>query len=143
MLVLDDHHLFVALSGNAPPDVLRALVRSEVFTTASWYYRLARAANDSTFAGALSRRIESLESEGQDLIMNRLGQLPAEIGLLSSRTLVPVMAKLPTVPRLNHLAAEAIASAILVDGGLRVVAASTVLIDACNRLDVDLVVVDA
>jgi len=143
VLVLDDHHLFVALSGNAPPDVLRALVRSEVFTTASWYCRLARAANDSTFAGALSRRIESLESEGQDLIMNRLGQLPAEIGLLSSRTLVPVMAKLPTVPRLNHLAAEAIASAILVDGGLRVVAASTVLIDACNRLDVDLVVVDA
>ena len=83
MLVLDDHHLFVALSGNAPPDVLRALAHSEVFTTASWYYRLARAANDSTFTGALSRRIESLESEGRDLIMNRLDQLPVEIGLRS------------------------------------------------------------
>lgn len=64
MLVLDDHHLFVVLSGNSPPDVLRALARSEVFTTATWYYRLARAANDGTFAGELSCRIESLGSEG-------------------------------------------------------------------------------
>lgn len=53
------------------------------------------------------------------------------------------MAKLPTETRLNHLAAEALATATSFDGGLRVVAASTVLIGACNRLDVDLVVVDA
>lgn len=71
------------------------------------------AANDITFIGALSRRVDALQSQGRELVLAQLDELPATIGLVSARLLVPVMAKLRT-PRLN-LAAEALATAVVVE----------------------------
>lgn len=109
-----------------------------LLTTSSWYYRLARAAHDPAFVGALSRRIAALDDAPRGDLLDMLDALPDEIGLLSPRLLVPVMAKLSESVRLNHLGAEAVASAILVDGSLRVVAASPVLEAACGQFGIEL-----
>lgn len=93
--------------------------------------------NDSNFIGALSRRIEALQPDARDLVLTQLDDLPETIGLVSARLLVPVMAKL-RVPRLNHLAAEAPATAVVVDGSLVVVTTSEPLTEACRRLGVEL-----
>lgn len=112
-----------------------------LFTTSSWYYRLARAAHDGGFVGALSRRIEALGDGARGNVLDMLDALPDEIGLLPPRSLVPVMAKLSESVRLNHLGAEAVASAILADASLLVVASSGVLEGACRRFGIDLRVV--
>jgi len=137
LLVVDDHHLLAVLARQAAQRVQSGAEVNELFTTASWYYRLARAANDITFIGALSRRVDVLQPQGRELVLAQLDELPATIGLVSARLLVPVMAKLRT-PRLNHLAAEALATAVVVEGSLVVVATSEPLTEACRRLGVDL-----
>ena len=110
----------------------------QLFTTSTWYYRLARAAHDPTFAGALSRRLEGLTDAPRAEVLDMLDALPDQIGLLSPRTLVPVMAKLSESVRLNHLGAEAVALAILVDASLLVVASSVILEGACARFGIEL-----
>ena len=70
-----------------------------------------------------------------------LDDLPDEIGLLPARTLVSVMAKLSESVRLNHLGAEAVASAILADASILLVAASPILEGACQRFGIELRVI--
>jgi hypothetical protein len=71
--------------------------------------------------------------------MASLEDLPPQIGLLSPRILVPVMAKLSAdITRHNHLNAEALAAAVVLGAGIRVVVASEVLQSACSLLGVPL-----
>ncbi len=135
-MVVDDHHLFAALARRATEGP--AEDAGQLLTTSSWYYRLARAAHDSGFAGALSRRIEALGEAPRLDVLDMLDALPDEIGILPARALVPVMAKLSESVRLNHLGAEAVASAIVGDAPLVVVAASPILEGACERFGIEL-----
>ena len=139
MIVVDDHHLLAALTRRAVGKPMSPT--SELLaTTSSWYYRLARAAHDAGFVGPLSRGIEGLPDTPRHDVLDMLDDLPVEIGLLPPRTLVPVMAKLSETVRLNHLAAEAVASAILADASLLVVASSELLAGACERFGIELTV---
>jgi len=141
VIVVDDHHLFALLASQAGVDLQAELQAGQVFTTPSWYYRLARAAHDRGFVGALSRQIKALDLDDRELVLDQLDELPDVLGVLSSRVLVPVMAKLAGV-HLNLLAAEAVASALIVEASMRVVAASQHLQSACDHFGVELVVTD-
>jgi len=139
MIVVDDHHLFALLAGQADPGFQAELSSSGVFTTSAWYYRLARAAHDTRFLGALSRQIEALDPDGRRLVLELLDELPSAVGVLSPRVLVPVMAKLTGV-QLNLLAAEAVGTAVILEAALCVVAASQPLAFACEHFGIELVV---
>lgn len=65
ILVVDDALLLSVLAGGATGEIGDALERGDLFTTGSWYYRLARAAHDWTFAGALSSAVDLLSPEQQ------------------------------------------------------------------------------
>jgi hypothetical protein len=41
--VIDDALLLAVLAGRAPEEISGAMANGELFTTVSWYYRLARA----------------------------------------------------------------------------------------------------
>jgi hypothetical protein len=140
VIVVDDHHLFAVLARQATPEITTAAETSQVFTTATWYYRLARAVHDTSFAGALSRRVASLDPQAQEEVRQQIDALPQAIGLISPRLLVPVMAKVAGPDHLNHLAAEALAVAILTEASITVAASSAHLANACGRLGVELIV---
>jgi len=139
VIVVDDHTLLAVLARSAGADLLSQADGGEVFTTGSWYYRLARAVRDRQFSGSLSRRLASLSADVRRDVLGSLGSLPDEIGLQSPRILVPVMASLSAdIRRLNHLNAEALASALILPAGLQVVVASDVLRSACSALGITL-----
>lgn len=140
MIVVDDHLLLAILVGRASATVPPFTEADEVFTTGSWYYRLARAVHDPAFSGALSRRVAALDPEIRGDVIASLDELPAEVGVLSPRVLVPVMAELSGIGRFNHLHAEALATALVLPAGLRVAVASEVLRSACSRLQINLTV---
>lgn len=142
MIVVDDHHLFALLAGEAGSELQAELAAAQVFTTSSWYYRLARAAHDGRFIGALSRQIEALDLDGRQLVLDQLDDLPSAIGVLSPRVLVPVMAKLVGF-QLNLLAADAVGTAVILGASLRVIASSQQLKSACEHLGVEMVVAGA
>lgn len=71
------------------------------------------------------------------MVLAQLDELPKAIGVLSWRVVVPVMAKLSDV-RLNLLAAEAVATAIVLDASLRVAATSQPLEAACEHYGIEL-----
>lgn len=60
VLVIDDALLLTVLAGSAASELGDATRRGELFTTGSWYYRLARAAHDRGFTGALSSALNVL-----------------------------------------------------------------------------------
>lgn len=70
-----------------------------------------------------------------------LRELPPEIGILSQRTIVPVMASLSEVRHFGFLQAEALATALVLGAGLQVTVASDALRSGCATLDVALNVV--
>lgn len=139
MIVVDDHVLFAVLAGRAD-EILASPVGEGIYTTGGWYYRLARAVRDSEFAGALSRRMTGLSPEVQLVVTASLHELPPEIGVLSPRTTVPVMAALSSIGHFNLLQAEALATALVLHAKLRVTVASEDLRAACARLDLDLTI---
>ncbi len=111
-------------------------VRSGVYTTTSWYYRIARAADDPSVSGALSGRLAALDAADEQQVRAQLLSLPEEIGLVPSRRLVPPMAILGSTRRLNFLSAEAIAAAILAESTIAVRTDSPPLSRACEALAV-------
>jgi hypothetical protein len=141
ILLVDDALLLSVLAGAAADELGAALHRGELFTTGSWYYRLARATHDWTFSGALSAALDALPADRRARALNALDDLPQEIGVLDIRRLVPVMRRLDVGRRLNFLTAEAVAAALALDGSLRVTTESRLLTDACRALGVDLGVV--
>jgi len=70
--------------------------------------------------GALTAAFGSLDRAEQHLVQARLRALPASIGLLDYRKLVPIMTALDLQRPVNLLAADAIATAIVVDGRILV-----------------------
>ncbi len=142
-LVVDDHLLLDVLADSAQGWLAAETVRSAIYTTSSWYYRVASAADHGTGTGSLSGRISALPDEDRRAVRSRIRSLPDSIGLIGPRTLVPVMAGLRTPRRLNYLSAEALALAILTEATIAVRTNSPPLRDACAALQVAYQIVDA
>ncbi len=136
MYVVDDQLLLDVLSGQANPAIRTALAAGEVFTTASWYYRLGRAVAAGSGSGSLSSRFADLDEPSRDLVRTGLDLLPEEIGLVSLRIVVPVMRAVATRHRLNFLNAEAIGAALLLDGTILVTTDAPMLREATAALAV-------
>ena len=139
MIVVDDTLLLAVLAGSLPTQLEEAAAARELATTGSWYWRLGRAVLDPTATGSLSRTFADLTTDGQARVGAGLRSLPAEIGLVSLRRLVPVMAALDTGRRLNLLTAEAVAAALVLDADLAVTTRSSLLDDACERVGIQVV----
>lgn len=67
-----------------------AFEAGEVFTTSTWYYRLANALRSRRVVGALTTAFRALAAPGQRLVEVRLQVLPASIGLLDYRNSFPL-----------------------------------------------------
>lgn len=101
-MVIDDHMLFDVLAGRATEALQAEADRGGLFTTGTWYYRLARAIGAGSGTGRLSRRLESLSAAEVGSITAALDELPAEVGLLSLRFVVPVMQGIARPADLEH-----------------------------------------
>lgn len=135
-LVVDDYLLLDLLAGE-PAEWLRAESSSSaIYTTASWYYRLALAAHRGSGVGTLSGRIASMPERQREAALAAIDNLPSQMGLLPARLLVPVMAKLDVRRRPNLLTAEALAVALVVDGGLVVTVEAPLLRSGASDLGV-------
>jgi len=137
LIVIDDQLLLATLSDTDPPDIEAAVGRGEVFTTGSWYYRLGRAATAGSGSGALSGRFRALEEPVRRRVVAALEELPPQIGLVSLRTLVPVMQALAVSRPLNFLNAEALGAALLLDATIAVTVDAPLLRAGAADLSVD------
>jgi hypothetical protein len=142
-LVVDDHILIDHLAGRLRGWIAAQAAESAVYTTASWYFRVASAAEHGSGSGALSSRISTLPDAERHVVRSKISSLPDSIGLIGPRTLVPIMAALPTPRRLNFLAAEALALAIATEATIAVRVDSPLLREGCAALAVNYRVVDA
>ena len=93
-VVVDDHLLLGFLAGLQSEAVSEETQADIVYTTGRWYYRLARAVRANAGSGSLTRRLEALDPAGRERAVTALETLPQTVGLLSFRTVVPVMAAL-------------------------------------------------
>jgi hypothetical protein len=106
--LVDDQLLGAVLRGNTP----RSLRSRELYTTGHWYVRLCQAVlSASERRGALSRPFAELPEPLRARAMDAVLELPAEVGLVSLRTLGPVIARLRPQHRLNILGIEVVAAA--------------------------------
>jgi hypothetical protein len=136
MVIVDDALLLaiIAERQELPIESLLAQVaQGEVFTTGSWYWRVTRAVSGSG-QGALSRHVSALRDEERLRVLSALSYLPSEVGLLSLRRLVPVMAALGG--QLNLLTAEAIAAAVVLQAEIVVTTNSPLLTQAAEAAGV-------
>lgn len=131
MFVIDDQVLFRVLSGSASPQ-LSDLFAEGVVTTASWYFRLARAIAVNE-GGMLSRQFRTLSPDAQARLTNDLDRLPPSIATIDLRIVVPLMASIATVAPSNFLTLEAVATAIAIDGEVAT-ATSTPLLERIAHL---------
>lgn len=142
-LVVDDHLLIDLLAGSVRGWLANEAAQSAVYTTGSWYYRVASAAEHGSGRGSLSGRIEALPEPDRQNVQAQIAALPDSIGLIGPRTLVPVMAGLRTPRQLNYLSSEALALALLTESMIVVRTDSPPLREACDALHVYYRVVDA
>jgi hypothetical protein len=137
MAVVIDDHLLVDLLADNTSDWLRGEVdRSAVYTTAAWYYRVARAARRGSGTGTLSGRLARLDPAQRDEALARIDRLPDWIGLVGPRLLIPVMASLETRRRPNVLTAEALALALVTDSTIIVTVNSPLLREGARDLGI-------
>ncbi len=136
-VVIDDRLLLEILSGDAPTDVAAELIEGPVFTTSCWYWRLGRAVTAGSGTGSLSARLAALTPDLQDRVGWALQELPDAIGLLTSRTVVPVMLALRVRRPLNMLNAEALAVALLTEASVLVTTDAPLLRSGADELGVD------
>jgi hypothetical protein len=132
-VVIDDQLLLEYLAGVRSG----ADLGDEIYTTGCWYYRLTRAVMSEPGGGSLSGRFASLGEDRQRQALEGLSQLPRSIGLLSFRTIVPIMGALRVRRPLNMLNAEALAVAVTIEADVRVSVESRLLADGAHDLDVD------
>jgi hypothetical protein len=137
VVVVDDRLLLAVLAGIAPDEITLAAQSGEVFTTGSWYYRMARAISDPSTHGVFSRAIEALPSARQARVLGAIDKLPDDIGLLSLRHLVPVIADFDAGSHLNLLAAEAVAAAYVLKARIIVTTDAPLIAKASEQLDID------
>lgn len=136
-MIVDDQLLLAVLSDTAPDDVSAALGRGDLFTTGSWYYRLGRAITAGSGTGSLSGRFHALAEAERSRVLIALDELPAEIGLLSLRVVVPVMQALRVTRPVNFVNAEALGAALLLDAPILVTTDASLLRTACSELAID------
>ena len=106
--LVDDRVLSTLLQGGAPPQP-----EQPVYTTGCWYVRLCQAALSSTVSGTLSSSFAELPPKLVPRALHSLLELPEEIGLVSLRTLAPLIGRLRSRHRqLNLLSIEALAAAL-------------------------------
>ncbi len=87
--------------------------------------------------GSLSGCLADLGPVERRDTLERLRTLPGDLGLLGYRTVAPVMAALRVRRPLNMLNAKALAVAVIVEGGLRVVAGGDLLAGGASDLGID------
>lgn len=75
-------------------------------------------------------------------MLDALELLPPEVALPSLRRLVPVMTGLDVGRPLNLLTAEAVAAAIVLEASIAVTTTAALLTHACERLGIELRVLD-
>lgn len=136
MRLVDDRLLLDLLSDTADAELSAAFADGEVFTTGSWYYRLARAVSAGSGAGSLSGAFQALNESERQRVLVSMDELPEEIGLLSLRVVVPVIQALPVSGRLNFLSAEAIGAAILLGAVITVTVETPLLREAAVEVAV-------
>ena len=143
-VVVDDHLLLAVLLGREPT-ALR-LRDSRIATTGLWYHRLCRAVTDSTVVGSMSRRLSGLAPAGASAVIASVVRLPADIEMVSLRTLGWPMAQLLSGGlRLNLLSLEAIAAARAIDAEICLAEAdrNEALMDAACTLGLNVRTVEA
>lgn len=118
---------------------MEAAARSEVFTTSSWLWRLSRAVARGG-QGALARAFQRLPDDGQGRVRSALASLPGGIGIVTARRLVPTMAALAGEP--NFLTAEAVATAVVIDGKVAVTTRSALMTRVAREAAVGVEVVE-
>ena len=105
--IVDDQLLGELLRGGHLPRADEA-----VYTTGYWYVRLCQAAlGASERTGALSQPFAGQAPVMRERAIGRLLELPDEIGLVSLRTLGPIIARHRRSHRLNAVGSEALAAA--------------------------------
>lgn len=105
-----------------------------IYTTSSWYSRVANAAHRGTGDGTLSRRLSQLPD---DFRRERIDNLPDWVGLLGPRMVVPVMASIITRRRPNVITAEALAVAVVTESWLVVSTDSKLMRDGAGDLGIE------
>lgn len=114
-VLVDDHLLVRTLAGVPPGPVPPARRAGALWTTGLWYYRASRALQSPTITGALSGELADLSPWARRQAMGAVARLPDDVGLLSLRELVPLMAELSNAHRLNALSLEALAAAVYLE----------------------------
>ena len=133
-VVIDDHLLIDVLAETATGWLRDQVEQSVIYTTSSWYSRVANAALRGSGDGTLSRRLAQLP---ESVRRERIDNLPEWIGLLGPRLVVPVMASIITRRRPNLLAAEALAVAVITDSSLAVSTDSQLLRECAGDLGIE------
>jgi hypothetical protein len=106
--LLDDRLLSEVLRGKAPPRR-----RVDVYTTGYWYVRLCQAVlGASDRRGVLSTPFTSLPPAPRERATRALLELPEKVGLVSLRTLAPLIGQLRQKHDLNILGMEVLAASI-------------------------------
>ena len=136
-VVIDDRLLLDVLAGNAPTAVSSEVSDGGVFTTSAWYYRLGRAIFAGSDSGALSGRLALLGEPTSGRVRSALADLPANIGLLHPRVVVPVMFTIRARRPLNWLGAEALAVALVIPARLLLTTEAPALRAAAENTGVD------
>ena len=143
--VLVDDHLLLAVLLDREPAALRPS-DTRLATTGLWYHRLCRAVTDSTVVGSMSRRLSGLAPAAASAAIASVVRLPADIEMVSLRTLGWPMAELLSGGlRLNLLSLEAIAAARVLDAEMRLadVDRNEALIDAAHTLGLNVQTIPA
>lgn len=117
VVVVDDHLLTLHLAGH--DDWLPRGAR--VATSASWWFRLAKAL-DRAGGGSLSALIVGFSEDDRQGIEGLIRHLPEGVTVLHPRDTVPQAAVLSARHGLNLLAADALATALVLDGQILVAA---------------------
>lgn len=124
--IVDDQLLSELLRGGQPPRPDEA-----VYTTGYWYVRLCQAVlGASERTGALSQPFAGQPVSIREQAVRKLLELPDEIGLVSLRTLGPLIARHRGCHRLNALGSEALAAAAHLGADVFLSAPSPRLADA-------------
>jgi hypothetical protein len=135
-LVVDDHLLLDLLTETHPAWLADVLQQQTVYTTGSWYYRVALAMRRGSGSGTMSSRLADLEPENQRRLLDKIGRLPDWIGLIGPRVLVPVMSDLSVRRQPNLLTAEALAVALVTDATICVTVDSPLLRGGADDLGI-------
>ena len=143
-VLVDDHLLLAVLLGREPADL--RLGDARIATTGLWYHRLCRAVIDSTVVGSMSRRLSGLAPAAASAAIASVVRLPADIEMVSLRTLGWPMAEvLSGGLRLNLLSLEAIAAARVLDAEICLAPAdrNEALVDTARTLGVSVRTIEA